>query len=56
MIFAQAQLDLEMKAKFPVKEIVAQMDTLGVEEEGERRPFVQKGRPRASKFLAIALL
>ena len=56
MIFAQAQLDLEMKAEFPVKEIVAQMDTLGVEEEGERRPFVQKGRRQALKFLGIALL
>ena len=56
MIFAQPHLDLEMKAEFPVKEIVAQMDTLEVEEEGERRPFVQKGRRQASKFLAIALL
>ena len=28
MIFAQAHLDSEMKAEFPVKEIVAQMDTL----------------------------
>ena len=56
LIFAQVQLDLEMKAEFLVMEIVAQMDTLEVEEEGERRPFVQKGRPRASKFLAIALL
>ena len=56
MIFAQAHLDLEMKAEFPVKEIVAQMDTLEVEEEGERCPFVQKGRRRVSKFLAIALL
>ena len=56
MIFAQAQLDSDMKAEFPVREIVEQMDKLEVEEEGERRPFVQKGRPRASKFLAIALL
>ena len=56
MIFAQPQLDSEMKAEFPVKEIAAQMDKLEVEEEGERRPFVQKGRRRASKFLAIALL
>lgn len=56
MIFAQAHLDSEMKAEFPVKEIVAQMDTLEVEEEGERRPFERRGRPRASKFLAIALL
>ena len=56
MIFAQAHLDSEMKAEFPVKEIVAQMDTLGVEEEGERCPFVQKGRRRVLKFLAIALL
>ena len=56
MIFAQPQLDLEMKAEFPVKEIVEQMDKLEVEEEGERRPFVQKGRRQASKFLAIALL
>ena len=56
MIFAQAQLDLEMKAEFPVKEIAAQMDTLEVEEEGERRPFVQRGRHQASKFSGIALL
>ena len=56
MIFAQAHLDSEMKAEFPVKEIVAQMDTLEVEEEGERRPFVRKGRRQASKFLGIALL
>ena len=56
MIFAQPHLDLEMKAEFPVKEIVAQMDTLEVEEEGERCPFVRMGRRQASKFLAIALL
>ena len=56
MIFAQVQLDLEMKAEFLVMEIVAQMDTLEVEEEGERCPFVQRGRRRASEFLAIALL
>ena len=56
MIFAQAHLDLEMKAEFLVKEIVAQMDTLGVEEEGERCPFVQMGRRQALKFLGIALL
>ena len=56
MIFAQAQLDSEMKAEFPVKEIVAQMDTLEVEEEGERRPFERKGRRQALNFLGIALL
>ena len=56
MIFAQPHLDLEMKAEFRVKEIAAQMDTLEVEEEGERCPFVQRGRRRASEFLAIALL
>ena len=56
MIFAQPDLDLEMKAEFPVKEIVAHMDTLEVEEEGGTRPFVQKGRRQASKFSRIALL
>ena len=56
MIFAQPQLDSVMKAEFPVKEIVAQMDKLEVEEEGERYPFERKGRRQASKFLAIALL